>query len=85
MYVKDNEAHLTTDPEQVFRCLVGLLDLGKEIISFLIQLRLLLHLLGSEFASAGPVSIMLCFVPLILENIWDNDLWSKGLYSCLFI
>ncbi|KIK41413.1 hypothetical protein CY34DRAFT_806075 [Suillus luteus UH-Slu-Lm8-n1] len=75
---QDNEAHLTTDPEQVFRCLVGLLDLGKEIISFLIQLRLLLHLLGSEFASAGPVSIMLCFVPLILENIWDNDLWSKA-------
>ncbi|KAG2750620.1 P-loop containing nucleoside triphosphate hydrolase protein [Suillus brevipes Sb2] len=75
---QDNEAHLTAIPEQVFRCLVGLLDLGKEIISFLLQLRLLLHLLGSEFASAGPVSIMLCFVPLILENIWDNDLWSKA-------
>jgi hypothetical protein len=84
MHVKDNEARLTADPEQVFRCLVRLLDLGKEIISFLLQLRLLLHLLGSEFASAGPVSILLCFLPMILENMWDDDLWSKGLYSCLF-
>jgi hypothetical protein len=81
---KDNDAHLKADPERVFRCLVQLLDLGKEIISFLLQLRLLLHLLGSGFASAGPVSIMLCFVPLILENLWDHNLWSKGLYSCLF-
>ncbi|KAG2337958.1 P-loop containing nucleoside triphosphate hydrolase protein [Suillus weaverae] len=75
---QDNEARLTADPELVFRCLVRLLDLGKEIISFLLQLRLLLHLLGSEFASAGPVSIILCFLPLILENIWDNDLWTKA-------
>ncbi|KAG2028870.1 hypothetical protein BDR03DRAFT_482992 [Suillus americanus] len=75
---QDNEARLTADPEQVFRCLVRLLDLGKEIISFLLQLRLLLHLLGSEFTSAGPVSIILCFLPLILETMWDNDLWSKA-------
>ncbi|KAG2062820.1 P-loop containing nucleoside triphosphate hydrolase protein [Suillus decipiens] len=75
---QDNEARLTADPEQVFRCLVGLLDLGKEVISFLLQLRLLLHLLGSEFSTAGPVLIMLCFLPLILENMWDNHLWSKA-------
>ncbi|KAG1849293.1 P-loop containing nucleoside triphosphate hydrolase protein [Suillus subalutaceus] len=75
---QDNEARLTADPEQVFRCLVRLLDLGKEIISFLLQLQLLLHLLGSEFASAGPVSIVLCFLPLMLENMWDSDLWSKA-------
>ncbi|KAG2366065.1 P-loop containing nucleoside triphosphate hydrolase protein, partial [Suillus spraguei] len=75
---QDNEARLTSDPEQVFRCLVGLLDLGKEVISFLLQLRLLLHLLGSEFSSAGPVLIMLCFLPLILENMWNNHLWSKA-------
>ncbi|KAG2750621.1 P-loop containing nucleoside triphosphate hydrolase protein [Suillus brevipes Sb2] len=75
---QDNDAHLKAEPERVFRCLVQLLDLGKEIISFLLQLRLLLHLLGSGFASAGPVSIMLCFVPLILENLWDHNLWSKA-------
>ncbi|KIK35062.1 hypothetical protein CY34DRAFT_96782 [Suillus luteus UH-Slu-Lm8-n1] len=75
---QDNDARLKADPERVFRCLVQLLDLGKEIISFLLQLRLLLHLLGSGFSSAGPVSIILCFVPLILENIWDHNLWSKA-------
>ncbi|KAG2366063.1 P-loop containing nucleoside triphosphate hydrolase protein [Suillus spraguei] len=74
----DNEASLKVNPDQVFRCLVRLLDLGKEIISFLLQLQLLLHLLGSEVASAGPVSVIMCFLPLILENIWDNNLWSKA-------
>ncbi|KAG2135205.1 P-loop containing nucleoside triphosphate hydrolase protein [Suillus bovinus] len=75
---QDNEAGLAVDTRHVFFCLVRLLDLGKEIISFLLQLRLLLHLLGSEFASAGPVSVVLCFLPLILENMWDNELWSKA-------
>ncbi|KAG2028871.1 hypothetical protein BDR03DRAFT_1019236 [Suillus americanus] len=75
---QDNEAGLAVNPKEVFRCLVGLLDLGKEIISFLLQLRLLLHLLDSEFASAGPVAIILCFLPLMLGNMWDDDLWSKA-------
>ncbi|KAG2355630.1 hypothetical protein BDR07DRAFT_1492974 [Suillus spraguei] len=60
---RDNEASLKANPEQVFRRLVRLLDLGKEIISFLLQLQLLLHLLGSEVASAGPVPITMCFYP----------------------
>ncbi|KAG2091009.1 P-loop containing nucleoside triphosphate hydrolase protein [Suillus discolor] len=75
---QDNEAGLTVNTRQVFYCLVRLLDLGKEIISFLLQLRLLLHLLGSEFASAGLASILMCFLPLILENMWDNELWNKA-------
>ncbi|KAG2135206.1 P-loop containing nucleoside triphosphate hydrolase protein [Suillus bovinus] len=75
---QDNEANLVVNPKRVFFCLVRSLDLGKEIISFLLQLRLLLHLLGSEFASAGPVSVVLCLLPLILENMWDNELWSKA-------
>ncbi|KAG1899781.1 uncharacterized protein F5891DRAFT_1036502 [Suillus fuscotomentosus] len=75
---QDNEAGLTVNTKQVFYCLVRLIDLGKEIISFLLQLRLLLHLLGSEFASAGLASIVMCFLPLILDNMWDNELWSKA-------
>lgn len=75
---QDNEAGLTVNTKQVFYCLVRLLDLGKEIISFLLQLRLLLHLLGSEFASAGLASIVMCFLPMILENMWDNELWTKA-------
>ncbi|KAG1741995.1 P-loop containing nucleoside triphosphate hydrolase protein [Suillus lakei] len=75
---QDNEARLTADSGRVFDCLVRFLDLGKEIISFLLQLRLLLHLLGSEFAGAGPVTMILCFLPLILQNALNNDLWSKA-------
>lgn len=82
--MKANEANLTVDPGRVFDCLVRVLDLGKDIISFLLQLRLLLHLLGSEFASAGPVSIILCFLPLITENAMSNSIWTKGLFSCSY-
>jgi len=81
--VKDNEARLNVNPGRVFDCLVRFLEFGKDIISFLLQLRLLLHLLGSEFASTGPVSIILCFLPLISRNEISNNIWSKGLFSCL--
>ncbi|KAG2091008.1 uncharacterized protein F5147DRAFT_780120 [Suillus discolor] len=75
---QDNEAGLTVNPNQMFYSLLRLLDLGKQIISSLLQLRLLLHLLGSEFASAGLASIVICFLPMILENMWGNKPWSKA-------
>ncbi|KAG0698357.1 P-loop containing nucleoside triphosphate hydrolase protein [Suillus ampliporus] len=75
---EDNEARLTAHPGRVFDCLAQFLGLGQEIISFLLQLRLLLHLLGSEVASAGPVSIILCFLPLISQNTMSNNLWNKA-------
>jgi hypothetical protein len=80
--VTDNEARLTADPGSVFDCLVRFLELGKDIISFLLQCRLLLHLLGSGFTTAGPVSIILCFLPMILESASRDNIWSKGLFSC---
>ncbi|KAG1794733.1 P-loop containing nucleoside triphosphate hydrolase protein [Suillus variegatus] len=75
---QDNEAGLTVNPSQVFDSLLRLLDLGKQIISSLLQLRLLLHLLGSEFASAGLASIVICFLPMILDNMWGNKSWGKA-------
>ncbi|KAG1899784.1 uncharacterized protein F5891DRAFT_1036549 [Suillus fuscotomentosus] len=75
---QDNEAGLTVNPSQVFDSLLRLLDLGKQIISSLLQLRLLLHLLGSEFASAGLASIVICFLPMILDNMWGNKPWGKA-------
>ncbi|OAX39483.1 P-loop containing nucleoside triphosphate hydrolase protein [Rhizopogon vinicolor AM-OR11-026] len=75
---QDNEAQLHVDPGRVFSCLVRFLELGKGVISFLLQLRLLLHLLGSEFATAGPVSIILCFLPLISQSTMSDDIWSKA-------
>ncbi|KAG1855124.1 P-loop containing nucleoside triphosphate hydrolase protein [Suillus tomentosus] len=75
---QDNEAGLTVNPSQVFDSLLRLVDLGKQIISSLLQLRLLLHLLGSEFASAGLASIVMCFLPMILDNMWGNKPWGKA-------
>ncbi|KAG1727935.1 uncharacterized protein EDB91DRAFT_1162999 [Suillus paluster] len=75
---QDNEARLTADPGRVFDCLGQFLEFGQEVFSFLLQLRLLLHFLGSESASAGPVSIILCFFPLLLQNVMNDDLWTKG-------
>ncbi|KAJ8594639.1 P-loop containing nucleoside triphosphate hydrolase protein [Rhizopogon salebrosus TDB-379] len=75
---EDNEARLTADPGSVFDCLVRFLELGKDIISFLLQCRLLLHLLGSEFTTAGPVSIILCFLPMISESASRDNIWSKA-------
>ncbi|KAG0701532.1 P-loop containing nucleoside triphosphate hydrolase protein [Suillus ampliporus] len=75
---EDNEARLTADSSDVFTCLERFLEFGQEIISFLLQLRLLLHLLGSQFASAGPVSIILCFLPLLSQSAMNNDIWGKA-------
>lgn len=74
---QDNASQLYVEADSVFICLERTIELAKTLISFLLQLRLILHVVGTGLQNAGPTFIALCIFPLIMNFLLKKELWGK--------
>lgn len=79
---QDNASQLYVEADSVFICLERTIELAKTLISFLLQLRLILHVVGTGLQNAGPTFIALCIFPLIMNFLLKKELWGKRQSLC---
>lgn len=66
------------DTDDVYNCFERGIILVNEVLSFLLHLRLIIHVIGSGFNDGGPVFLALCILPPIVKQFTSVDLWTKG-------
>ena len=66
------------DTEDVYRCLERGITIMKDAISFLLHLRLFVHVIGTGINDGGPVFLALCMLPPLMRHFMSSDLWTKG-------
>ncbi|KAL4068181.1 P-loop containing nucleoside triphosphate hydrolase protein [Scleroderma citrinum] len=74
---QDNTNQLYAEADSVFICLERTIELAKTLISFFLQLRLILHVVGAGLQNAGPTFIVLCILPLVMNLFLKKELWGK--------
>ncbi|KAH7926141.1 P-loop containing nucleoside triphosphate hydrolase protein [Leucogyrophana mollusca] len=77
---EDHDALARTNPGDVFDCLQRTAQLAKELVSFLLQLRVVHGVLGSSLHHVGPIFVALSIVPLIARTTLKSDLWTKAYF-----
>ncbi|KAH7903017.1 P-loop containing nucleoside triphosphate hydrolase protein, partial [Hygrophoropsis aurantiaca] len=75
---QETEPYSSSNPSVVFDCIQHAFELAKSSLSFVLQLRLISQVLSSGVKNAGPISIVLILIPILIPTMLKSNLWSKS-------
>ncbi|KIJ59189.1 hypothetical protein HYDPIDRAFT_190613 [Hydnomerulius pinastri MD-312] len=79
---QENATRSQVDADSVYTCLDRTLEMIKSAISFLLQLRLIVHIVGTGLGAGGPIFITICMLPLLAKSVLGEELWGRALGAC---
>ncbi|KIJ59191.1 hypothetical protein HYDPIDRAFT_170928 [Hydnomerulius pinastri MD-312] len=74
---QENATRSQVDADSVYDCLERTLEMIKTMASFLLQLRLIMHIIGTGLGVGGPIFITLSVLPLLARSVLGEELWGR--------
>ncbi|KAF8452298.1 P-loop containing nucleoside triphosphate hydrolase protein, partial [Boletus edulis BED1] len=76
----EDDATSNFDTDDVYRCLERGITTMKDTISFLLHIRLFMHVIGTSLNDGGPVYLAICMLQPVMRHFLSNGLWTKAYF-----
>ncbi|KAG6373710.1 P-loop containing nucleoside triphosphate hydrolase protein [Boletus reticuloceps] len=76
----EDDATSNFDIDDVYECLNRGITTMKDTISFLLHIRLFIHVIGTSLSDGGPVYLAICMLQPFMRHFMSKGLWTKAYF-----